>query len=201
MIGKGTLSLPHASTSHTRPLCIEQASHSPVSHARRLRPQPQRQALTRRSTASFRYVRQARCYFSLYPPPNTSHGFLHSVFACVSGLGIAHPQSLRCAATVGCAAGFSYNGYRNSHRYHGGLLQSVSVLYGEVANVTMRTCRKRSRGNHTFGTAQDSRHVCLVHLARGHAETILAKRTTRHTRARLPLRTPPANLFSLNNDP
>ena len=66
-----------------------------------------------------------------------------------------------------------------------------SACCGGIANVTMRTCRKRSRGNHTFGTAQDSRQVCLFHLARGHAETILAKRTTRHARARPPLRTPP----------
>ena len=71
-----------------------------------------------------------------------------------------------------------------------------SACCGGIANVTMRTCRKRSRGNHTFGTAQDSRQVCLFHLARGHAETILAKRTTRHARARPPLRTPPLRYTS-----
>ena len=66
-----------------------------------------------------------------------------------------------------------------------------SACCGGIANLTMRTCRKRSRGNHTFGTAQDSRQVCLFHLeTRGHAENILAKRTTRHARARPPLRTP-----------
>ena len=43
-----------------------------------------------------------------------------------------------------------------------------------IANLTMRTCKKRSRGNHTFCTAQDSRQVCLFHLeTRGHAENIL----------------------------
>ena len=84
----------------------------------------------------------------------------------------------------------SYDGIHKPHRY-GGLLRSVCVLYGEVAKLTMRTCKKRSRGNHTFGTAQDSRQVCLFHLeTRGHAENILAKRTTRHARARPPLRTP-----------
>ena len=71
-----------------------------------------------------------------------------------------------------------------------------SACCGGIANLTMRTCRKRSRGNHTFGTAQDSRQVCLVHLARGHAETILAKRNTRHARARPPLRTPPLRYTS-----
>ena len=65
-----------------------------------------------------------------------------------------------------------------------------SACCGGIANLTMRTCRKRSRGNHTFCTAQESRQFCLFHLARGHAETILAKRTTRHARARPPLRTP-----------
>ena len=65
-----------------------------------------------------------------------------------------------------------------------------SACCGGIANLTMRKCRKRSRGKHTFGTAQDSRQVCLFHLARGHAENILAKRTTRHARARPPLRTP-----------
>ena len=65
-----------------------------------------------------------------------------------------------------------------------------SACGGGIANLTMRKCRKRSRGKHTFGTAQDSRQVCLFHLARGHAENILAKRTTRHARARPPLRTP-----------
>ena len=66
-----------------------------------------------------------------------------------------------------------------------------SACCGGIANLTMRKCRKRSRGKHTFGTAQDSRQVCLFHLeTRGHAETILAKRTTRHARACPPLRTP-----------
>ena len=49
-----------------------------------------------------------------------------------------------------------------------------SACCGGIANLTMRKCRKRSRGKHTFGTAQDSRQVCLFHLAtRGHAENIL----------------------------
>ena len=168
-----SVALAHASTSQTRPLCIEQANHSPISHARRLRPQPQRQAQTRRSTATFRYVRRERCYFSLYPPPNTSHGFLHSVFACLSVLGIAHPQPLRCAATVGCAAGFSHNGIHRSYRYGGNLLRSVSVLWrdrklddahmpkevtrksyfrhsaGQSSSLLVSFGNQRSRGNHT----------------------------------------------------
>ena len=49
-----------------------------------------------------------------------------------------------------------------------------SACCGGIANLTMRKCRKRSRGKHTFGTAQDSRQVCLFHLeTRGHAENIL----------------------------
>ena len=57
---KRDVELAPASTSHTRPLCIEQANHSPVSHARRLRPQPQDNAQTRRSTeTSFRYGQRA----------------------------------------------------------------------------------------------------------------------------------------------
>ena len=72
-----------------------------------------------------------------------------------------------------------------------------SACCGGIANLTMRKCRKRSRGKHTFGTAQDSRQVCLFHLeTRGHAENILAKRTTRHARARPPLRTPPLRYTS-----
>ena len=65
--------------------------------------------------------------FSRNPPPSTSH-CRNSVFACFSVLGIAHPRTLRCAATVGCAAGFSYNGIHRSYRC-GGLLRSVSVLW------------------------------------------------------------------------
>ena len=86
-------------------------------------------------------------------------------------LGIAHPRTLRCAATVGCAAGFSYNGIHRSYRC-GGLLRSVSVLWRDrklddaqmPKEVTRKTYfrhsagqsssllvsfSKRSRGNHT----------------------------------------------------
>ena len=86
-------------------------------------------------------------------------------------LGIAHPRPLRCAATVGCAAGFSYNGIHRSYRC-GGLLRSVSVLWRDrklddaqmpkevtrktyfrhsagKSSVLLVSFGKRSRGNHT----------------------------------------------------
>ena len=185
-----SVALAHTSTSHTRPLCIEQANHSPVSHARRLRPQPQRQAQTRRSTATFRYVRRCGATFR-YTRRRTLHTGSYTLFlrvylflelptrepCVVRRLSVALPVSLITGYTDPIATAETCSGR--------------SACCGGIANLTMRTCRKRSRGNHTFGTAQDSRQVCLFHLARGHAETILAKRTTRHARARPPLRTPP----------
>ena len=106
-----------------------------------------------------------------------------------SGLGIAHPnpcvvRRLSVALPVSLITGYT-------DPIATAACSGRSACCGGIANLTMRTCRKRSRGNHTFGTAQDSRQVCLFHLARGHAETILAKRTTRYARARPPLRTPP----------
>ena len=111
------------------------------------------------------------------------------VFACLSVLGIAHPKPcvvrrLSVALPVSLITGYT-------DPIATAVCSGRSACCGGIANLTMRTCRKRSRGKHTFGTAQDSRQVCLFHLARGHAETILAKRNTRHARARPPLRTPP----------
>ena len=117
-----------------------------------------------------RYVRRERC--SILTKPTALHN--------------AEPKlcSWNCPPTTPALCGdgrlrweISHNGIHRSYRY-GGLLRSVSVLYGEVAKLTMRTCKKRSRGNHTFCTAQESRQFCLFHLARGHAETILVPKET-----------------------
>ena len=168
-----SVALAHASTSQTRPLCIEQANHSPISHARRLRPQPQRQAQTRRSTATFRYVRRCGATFR-YTRRRTLHTGSYTLFlrvylflelptlnpCVVRRLSVALPVSLITGYTDPIATAETCSGR--------------SACCGGIANLTMRKCRKRSRGKHTFGTAQDSRQVCLFHLeTRGHAENIL----------------------------
>ena len=160
-----SVALAPASTSHTRPLCIEQANHSPVSHARRLRPQPQDNAQTRRSTASFRYVRRERC----------------SILTKTTALHNAEPKlcSWNCPPTSPALCGDGrlrwkslITGYTDP--IAAAACSGRSACCGGIANLTMRKCRKRSRGKHTFGTAQDSRQVCLFHLeTRGHAENIL----------------------------
>ena len=161
-----SVALAPASTSHTRRLCIEQANHSPVSHARRLRPQPQDNAQPRRSTASFRYVRRERC--SILTKTTALHFALPKLcfWNCpptnpcvVRRLSVALPVSLITGYTDPIAAA---------------ACSGRSACCVGIANLTMRKCRKRSRGKHTFGTAQDSRQVCLFHLeTRGHAENIL----------------------------
>ena len=63
--------------------------------------------------------------------------------------GIAHPRTLRCAATVGCAAGFSYNGIHRSYRC-GGLLRSVSFA---TFRLTSFRCVSRLWGQHCVAIA------------------------------------------------
>ena len=105
-------------------------------------------------------------------------------------LGIAHPRTLRCAATVGCAAGFSYNGIHRSYRC-GGLLRSVSVLWRDrklddaqmPKEVTRKTYFRHSAG-------QSSSLLVSFGNQRSRGKHTGSKRTTRHARARPPLRTP-----------
>ena len=105
-------------------------------------------------------------------------------------LGIAHPRTLRCAATVGCAAGFSYNGIHRSYRC-GGLLRSVSVLCRDrklddaqmPKEVTRKTYFRHSAG-------QSSSLLVSFGNQRSRGKHTGSKRTTRHARARPPLRTP-----------
>ena len=133
--------------------------------------------------------------FSRNPPPSTSH-CRNSVFACFSVLGIAHPRTLRCAATVGCAAGFSYNGIHRSYRC-GGLLRSVSVLWRDrklddaqmPKEVTRKTYFRHSAG-------QSSSLLVSFGNQRSRGKHTGSKRTTRHARARPPLRTPPLRYTS-----
>ena len=121
--------------------------------------------------------------FSRNPPPSTTQS-RNSV------LGIAHPRTLRCAATVGCAAGFSYNGIHRSYRC-GGLLRSVSVLWRDrklddaqmPKEVTRKTYFRHSAG-------QSSSLLVSFGNQRSRGKHTGSKRTTRHARARPPLRTP-----------
>ena len=121
--------------------------------------------------------------FSRNPPPSTTQS-RNSV------LGIAHPRTLRCAATVGCAAGFSYNGRHRSYRC-GGLLRSVSVLWRDrklddaqmPKEVTRKTYFRHSAG-------QSSSMLVSFGNQRSRGKHTGSKRTTRHARARPPLRTP-----------
>ena len=121
--------------------------------------------------------------FSRNPPPSTTQS-RNSV------LGIAHPLPLRCAATVGCAAGFSYNGIHKSYRC-GGLLRSVSVLWRDrklddaqmPKEVTRKTYFRHSAG-------QSSSLLVSFGNQRSRGKHTGSKRTTRHARARPPLRTP-----------
>ena len=185
---KRDVELAPASTSHTRPLCIEQANHSPVSHARRLQPQPQDNAQTRRSTATFRYVRRERCYISLYPPPNTSHGFLHSVFACLSVLGIAHPNPC-VVRRLSVALEISFDGIHSPHRY-GGLLRSVSVLWRDRKLDDAHMPKEVTRKPYFRHSAGQSTSLLVSFGKRSRGNHTGSKRTTRHARARPPLRTP-----------
>ena len=128
--------------------------------------------------------------FSRNPPPSTTQS-RNSVFACFSVLGIAHPRTLRCAATVGCAAGFSYNGIHRSYRCGGNLLRSVSVLWRDrklddaqmPKEVTRKTYFRHSAG-------QSSSLLVSFGNQRSRGKHTGSKRTTRHARARPPLRTP-----------
>ena len=127
--------------------------------------------------------------FSRNPPPSTTQS-RNSFFACFSVLGIAHPRTLRCAATVGCAAGFSYNGIHRSYRC-GGLLRSVSVLWRDrklddaqmPKEVTRKTYFRHSAG-------QSSSLLVSFGNQRSRGKHTGSKRTPRHARARPPLRTP-----------
>ena len=101
------------------------------------------------------------------------------------------PQPLRCAATVGCAAGFSHNGIHSSYR-SGGLLRSVSVLWRDRklddAHMPKEVTRK-SYFRHSAG--QSSSLLVSFGNQRSRGNHTGSKRTTRHARARPPLRTPP----------
>ena len=110
--------------------------------------------------------------FRCTPPPNTSHGFLHSVFACLSVLGIAHPTIPALCGNGRLRWKSLITGYTDPIAT-GGLLWSVSVLWrdrklddahmpkevtrkpyfrhsaGQSTSLLVSFGNQRSRGNHT----------------------------------------------------